>query len=126
MSDSLLQLPECGGVQFVIQLWLPNQQNLQQFLPGGFQIRQKANFFQKVGRKMVRFVYHQDRGELSRTSVDQILAEIEKNLALVPARGRETKVARDILQELNGRHPIVEHLRVGHCLLYTSDAADEE
>src|SRR5664280_3626129 len=113
MSDPLLQLPECGVVQFVIQLWLPNQQNLQQFLPGGFQIRQKANFFQKVGRKMVRFVYHQDRGELSRTSVDQILAEIEKNLALVPSRGRETKVTGDVLQKLNRRHPIVKYICIG-------------
>src|ERR1019366_234137 len=97
MSDPLLELPECSGVQFVIQFWLPDQQNLQQFFLSGFQIRQKTNFFKDVGRKMVRLVYYQNGRELSRTSGDHIIAEIEKNLALVPARGRKTKVARDVL-----------------------------
>src|SRR5208283_432965 len=113
MSNPLLQLPECSGVQFVIKLRLPDQQNLQQFFLRGFQIRQKTNFFKDVGRKMVRFVYHQNGGELSRTSGDHIIAEVKKNLALVPARGRKTKVARDVLQELNRRQTIVKNVRVG-------------
>src|SRR5271157_2648035 len=97
MSHSLLQLPECSGVQFVIELRLPDQQNLQQFFLSGFQIRQETNLFKDVGREMVRLVYYQDGRELSRTSGDHIIAEIEKNLALVSSRGRETKVPRDVL-----------------------------
>src|ERR1035438_10203446 len=113
MSDPLLQLPEFCGVQFVIQLRLPDQQDLQQFFLRGFQIRQKTNFFKDLARKMVRLVYYQDGRELSRTSGDRILAEIEKNLALVPARGRKAKVARDVLQELNWRQTIVKDVGVG-------------
>src|SRR5271157_2526417 len=97
MSDPLLQLPECCGVQFVIKLRLPDQQNLQQFFLSGFQVCQKTNFFKDVGRNMVRLVYHQDGRQLSRTSGDYMIAEIEKNLALVPARDRKTEVPRDVL-----------------------------
>src|SRR5271157_6543348 len=97
MSDPLLQLPECWGVQCVIKLRLPDQQNLQQFFLSRLQIRQKTDFFKDVGRKMVRLVHYQDGRELPRTSGDHIIAEIKKNLALVPSRGRKTKVARDVL-----------------------------
>src|SRR5271157_502186 len=97
MSDPLLQLPEFRSIQFVVKLRLPNQQNLQQFFLGGFQIRQETNFFQDVRGKMMCLVYYQDSRELSRTSGDHIMAEIEKNIALVPARGRKTKVPRDVL-----------------------------
>src|SRR5271165_2390317 len=117
MSNPLLQLPESSGVQFVIKLRLPDQQNLQQFFLRGFQVRQKTNFFKDVGRKMVCLVYDQYGGELFRTSADHKVAEIEKNFALVPARGRKTKVARDVLQELNGRQAIVKNVRVSDVIV---------
>ena len=60
-SNSLIKLPQLGSRQLIGQFWLTNENNLEQLLIIGFEIRQKTNLLQHIKIEVLRLVNHQDR-----------------------------------------------------------------
>ncbi len=62
-GNSLLELSESDGIQFLIKFGLTDQYDLQQLVVGRLQIRQKADLFKYVRGQMVRFVHDEYCGQ---------------------------------------------------------------
>ena len=90
-GDSLLQLPQADGIEFLIQFRLANQQNLQQLLMRGLQIAQQPDFFQNLRRKVMRFVDHQRRGQFLLVARNHIMSDLQQQFAFVLAGGWEVR-----------------------------------
>jgi uncharacterized membrane protein len=61
---------------------------------------------------MMRFVDHQHRGQFLFAARDHVTGQLQQQFALVLARGGQSEIAGDILQELERRQPSVEHVGV--------------
>src|SRR5262249_51205225 len=61
--DPLLQRAKLDGIQFLVQLRLPDQEYLDEFFLSSLKIREQSDFFQNAPRHLVRLVDYQDRRE---------------------------------------------------------------
>src|ERR1700678_3225854 len=113
-GDPLFQLPQIGGVEFVVQFGLADQQNLQQLLVGRLQIGQKPDFFQNLPRKVMSLVDYQDRGQFFLAARDHIASNLQQQFALVLADRRDAQIPGNVLQEFDGRKQSVEDIGVGN------------
>ena len=98
--DPLFQLAKFGQIQFFVQFRLTDEQDLQQFLLRGFQVREQSYFFQNFRGEMMGLVHHQHGTELALMSSDQELAKLKQQVALGLSRGRQPEISRYELQEL--------------------------
>src|SRR5690606_21924536 len=74
-GNALRQLPQLGPVQQLAQFGLPDQDDLQQLLRGGLQVRQQPQLLQRVRRQVLRFVDDHDDAPSLRMPVEQALVE---------------------------------------------------
>ena len=56
VRDALLELAHVGLREAGVQFRLPEEHDLQQLVPVGFQIRKQPDLFQRLGRHGMRFV----------------------------------------------------------------------
>src|SRR6202034_318929 len=70
-SHALLNLPQFGATEFVLQFRLSGKNNLEEFAVRGLQIKQQPDFLKGVGRKPLRLINHQHCGPSSPMNVKQ-------------------------------------------------------
>ena len=81
-SDALTKLAHLGKLQLLLQFRLAGQNDLEQFLCGRLQIRQKADLLEHLERQVLRFVHH-EHGRFPRAvALQQPLVEPQQDLAL--------------------------------------------
>src|SRR6266853_2758094 len=110
--NSLLQLPQADGVEFVIQFGLSDKENLKQLLLCSLKIAQEPDLFQNFRRKVMRFVDHQGRRQLSLASVNDIIGNLKQQFTLVPGCDRKPQIIGEVLQELHGGETAIEDVSV--------------
>ena len=97
-SNSLLQLPEPDGIQFLIEFWLTDQYDLQQLVLGRFQIRSEDGPLQESPSD--KWCASSRSGRWSILSIPatyQESAEVEQQLAFVLPRSRQSEIRDDVL-----------------------------
>src|ERR1700722_2751990 len=113
-GNPLLELPQIDRIQLLVEFGLPHQKNLQQLLLRRLQIGEQPDFLQHLHRKMVSFVHHQHRGQTLLMTRNHERTQIQQKIALGLARGRQPKITGNILQEIGGCQPRIEHIRISH------------
>src|ERR1700741_1244966 len=76
--NPLLQRPQLKRVEFQIEFGLPNKDDLQKLVVVRLEIRKQPNLFQKLHRKIVRFIHDEDRGESLKPPRSDILAKVKQ------------------------------------------------
>src|ERR1700722_2736714 len=110
--DSLLQLAQVIRIQFRVELRLTDQKDLQQLFLRRFQVRQKPDFLQHLDRKVMRLIYHQNRGQTLLKAANHKATQVEQKFAFGFTRCGKPEVASNVLQELVRRQPRVEDIGV--------------
>src|SRR5580698_10908848 len=117
-GNSLLELAQSHRVQFVVQLWLAHQQNLQQLGLGRFQVGQQPDLFQNLRRQLMRLIHHQHRGQPLAVALDYVPVELQEQFTFILVRRRQLEISGDVLQKLNRRHQAVKHIGVGDIVIF--------
>src|SRR5207253_1881804 len=121
--DALIELAELRRAQQNLQIQLADQDDLEQLLFVGFEIRQNANLLEHRQREMLRFVDDEDRARLERNQREQKIVERVDELRLGDARepslfhllaGHHAEVLQDSLEQiLLGKKRIEDERREG-------------
>ena len=74
-GNPLCQLAELGGGEQPPQAELPGEDNLQQLLLRGLEIRQQADLLHDRQRQVLRLVHDEDRGATLHAETDQIIVQ---------------------------------------------------
>ena len=113
-GDALRKLPQLGAIQQFAQLRLADQDDLQQLLRLGLEIREQPDLLEHLGREILRLVDHQHDPfafgvrleQVNAQQVDQVLETALGSLLEVDAQ-----LFADGEQELGRRHARIEDQR---------------
>src|SRR5229473_46564 len=101
-------------IEFLIELRLTRQHNLQQFLLRRFQVGQKPDLFQYFRRQVVSLVHHQDGRQFLLMSLQQEAIQDVNQLVFGFARDRQPEIKRDVTHEFQRRKRGIENQGEGH------------
>ena len=74
--DALAELPELGLIEFLFELGLSGEHDLQQFFGGSLQIGEQADFFEHLRRKILRLVHDQHGALPGLIALEQPLVQL--------------------------------------------------
>jgi len=115
-SDSLAQLSQVFTGEELFQFRLADQHDLDQFLPGRFQVGDKADLFQYFGGEVLGFVDYQDHDPAGAVFPEQEFVERLVQFAGFTAAGGDAEFPVDLLQEAEWRQCGVENQGGAMCL----------
>ena len=116
MGDALLQLAHVGQAQVAVELGLPEEDDLQQLVGAGLEVREKAHFLERAERHRVRLVDEGNHLLAFRMHRDELLLQRAQHLRRVRPGHVDAEVGRDRAQHLvarEARHREVDHLDRG-------------
>src|SRR5208282_394138 len=113
-GDPLLQLTEFVGIEFLIELGLTGQHDLQQLLLRSFEVGQKPDFLEEIRRQMVRLVDHQNGRQSLLMPLQQEAIQPMDQFVFGPARYRQSEIAGNIAYEFQRRKRWIEDEREGY------------
>ena len=75
VGNTLLELAHAGFGQAFVELRLTEKYDMHEFVPVGLQIRQQADFFQRLGGHGVRLVDHDHHLATGGVNIDQMFLQ---------------------------------------------------
>ena len=110
-GDPLRQLSHVVARQLFAQLWLTDEDNLQQLLLGRLEIGEQAHLLQYFGPEVLRFIDDQDRAATQAVIVQQetVQGVGQRLYAVALLRQRNMQLFADRAQELDARQLRVQH-----------------
>src|SRR5712675_3515967 len=99
-GDALTQLPQTRIAQLLLKFGLPRKHDLQQFLVGGLEIRQQADFLQYLKGQVLRFVHNENGGLSVAVPLQQPVVQAHEHMAFVPALARNPKIRHHEVEQL--------------------------
>ena len=100
--DALTKLAKFGKFEFVFQLGLTGQNNLQEFFRGSFQIGEKTNFFKNRKAEILRFIDDKDGIFAGTIALEKPFVELHELLAFVANVAGDVELREDEIEHLAG------------------------
>ncbi len=115
-GDALGELAQLGLRHDAAQLRLAQQDDLQQFLGGGFQIGEQADLLQRLVGEVLRLVHDQHHAQAPGVGVDQEGVErIDQRLERIAPAGKvDLQLLGDALEQLDRSQARIEHQGHAH------------
>ena len=116
MRDALLQLAHVGQGEVAVELGLPEEDDLQQLVGAGLEVREEPHFLERGERHRMRLVDEGDHLLAFGMHRDELFLQRAQHLRRAGPGHLEAEVGRDRAQHLvarEARHREVDHLDRG-------------
>ncbi len=113
-GHALCQLAQLITRQQLPQLRLPDQDDLQQFLRVGLEVREQTHLLEDLGRQVLGFIDHDNHATSSGVGAQQVLVEDIDQILAALGRGvghSNADLLADGQQELQGGHARIQDQR---------------
>src|SRR5437660_7507707 len=106
--DPLLELPKLGETELGFEFRLTHQQDLQQLIRRGLEVREQSDLFQRRGVQVLGFVEHEDSVLAGPRPIDEEVIQCDESLcSRVPPRG-DPQILKYILENAVKRQRGIE------------------
>src|SRR5260370_2078038 len=106
--DALAELSQFREFQFLFELLLSSQYDLQQLLGGCLQVGQQPNFFENRIGQVLRFVYDEHSSLTGTVTIKKPLVESHQLLTLGPGVTGNSELRQNKIEQLTRIHPGVK------------------
>ena len=104
----MTQLPQLLALEFVVELGLPEEQDLDQLRRRRLEIREQPNLLEGLGREVLRLVDDQNHSPIALLLVQQILVQLGAQLGAAEPRGQHAELDHDRAEQLVARQCRIE------------------
>ena len=107
-ADALAQLAQLSRVELVVELGLPEEQDLDQLRGRGLEVREQPDLLQRLGREVLRLVHDQQHAAAIALLLEQELVELVEQLGARAALREQPELRADRAQQILRREHRIE------------------
>ena len=107
-ADALAQLAQLVRVELVVELGLPEQQDLDQLRGRGLEVREQPDLLERLGREVLRLVDDQQHAAALALLLEQELVELVRELRARASLREQPELGADRAQQIVAREHRIE------------------